>query len=119
MYIADNGVIFSDFLPSKPDVNMPPLFITHEIVRKIIASLNSQGVPGPDRLPGAFYKNTVDVIVAPLAIIYNLSLQTGVIPDIWKKASITPVFKKGSPSDPSNYRPISITCIACRLLVYY
>ena len=95
---------------------MPLLFVTHEIVCKVIASLNSQGASGPDGLPGAFYKHTVDVIVAPLAIIFNLSLQTGVIPDIWKKASITPVFKKGSPSDPANYRPISITCIACRLL---
>jgi len=26
------------------------------------------------------------------------------------------VFKKGSPSDPSNYRPISLTCVACKLL---
>ena len=51
-------------------------------------------------------------------MIFNLSLQTSVIPDIWKVASVTPVpvFKKGSPSDPSNYRPISLTCIACKLL---
>ena len=47
---------------------------------------------------------------------FNISLQTGELPSIWKHASITPIFKKGSPSDPINYRPISLTCIACKLI---
>ena len=45
-----------------------------------------------------------------------LSIQTGELPSIWKHACITAVFKKGSPSNPSNYRPISLTCIACKLI---
>ena len=48
---------------------MPPLFVTHENVRKMIGNLQRQGAAGPDGLPGAFYKHTVDVVVAPLAII--------------------------------------------------
>jgi len=47
-------------------------------------------------------------------------MQTGVLPEVGllKRASVTPVFKKGkpTPSDPDNYRPISLTCVACRLL---
>jgi len=35
------------------------------------------------------------------------------IPDIWK---IAPVFKKGDNCDPSNYRPISLTCIVSTIL---
>ena len=31
-------------------------------------------------------------------------------------ARVTPIYKKGTKSDPSNYRPISLTCIACKLL---
>jgi hypothetical protein len=46
----------------------------------------------------------------------NISLQTADIPLIWKFASITPIFKRGSPSDPANYRPISLTCIASKLM---
>ena len=49
-------------------------------------------------------------------MIFNLSLQTDIIPEIWKLATVVPVFKKGSPGDPCNYRPISLTCIACKLM---
>jgi len=38
----------------------------------------------------------------------NLSLQSGIILDIWKHASS---------GDPCNYRPIALTCIACKLMV--
>jgi len=55
-------------------------------------------------------------ITYPLSIIYNISLQTGSLPSIWKCAVVTVVFRKGSPPDPANYRHISLTCIACKLL---
>ena len=49
-------------------------------------------------------------------MIFSVSLQTGELPDVLNYASVTPAFKKGTPSDPANYRPISLTCIACQLL---
>ena len=45
-----------------------------------------------------------------ITYLFNLSLSTGFFPSDWKLASIMPIFKgAGSKSDPSNYRPISIT----------
>ena len=57
--------------------------------------------------------------IAPiLTLIFNLSLETGVVPIDWRKADVVPVYKKGSKSKASrpNYRPISLTCIASKLL---
>ena len=50
-------------------------------------------------------------ICKPLAKLYNMSLETGILPEDWTKANIAPVFKKGTKSDPANYRPISLTSI--------
>ena len=55
-------------------------------------------------------------LCSPLYIIFNSSLLSGNIPKIWKKSIITPIFKKGEPSNSNNYRPISITCVMCRVL---
>jgi len=47
---------------------------------------------------------------------FRQSLQTGELPMPWKKAWITPVFKKGGRADPANYRPVSLTSTASKLL---
>lgn len=51
-----------------------------------------------------------------LTSIFSQSISTGEIPEDWAAAWITPVFKKGPRSDPANYRPVSLTCISCKLL---
>ena len=40
--------------------------------------------------------------------IFNCSLTTGVFPDYWKSAKVTPLFKQENSSDMNNYRPISV-----------
>jgi hypothetical protein len=41
--------------------------------------------------------------------------ETGVLPEVWKSASVVGLFKKGAKSDPLNYRPVSLTCILCKV----
>ena len=48
--------------------------------------------------------------------IFQESYNQSCIPDDWKKATVTAVHKKGSTSSPANYRPISLTCIACKIM---
>ena len=77
-------------------------------VRKKLRNLKMNKASGPDLLHVNVLKNVLDLDV-PLAYIFNLSLRSGHIPQDWRDANITPLFKKGSRSSPSNYRPVSLT----------
>jgi len=51
-----------------------------------------------------------------LTLIFQASLDQGMLPSIWKTAKVVPIFKKGNKSDPCSYRPVSLTCICCKIL---
>ena len=51
-----------------------------------------------------------------LTLIYCASISQGTVPSDWKLANVVPIFKKGSKSCPSNYRPVSLTSICCKIL---
>jgi len=59
---------------------------------------------------------TRDVITYPLFLIFNKSLETGKLPGDWKLAEVTATYKKGSRHDRSNYRPVSLTSVCCKIL---
>jgi len=58
----------------------------------------------------------VDVIAEPLSIIFERSWRTGEVPEDWRKANVTPVFKKSKKEDPGNYRPVSLTSIPGKVM---
>ena len=57
-----------------------------------------------------------DVIARPRSIIFEKSWRTGDVPEDWRKANVTPIYKKGSREDPGNYRPISLTSIPGKVM---
>ena len=50
-----------------------------------------------------------------LPFTFEQSLLTGDLPTDWTRASVAPVFKKGSKLQAAKYRPVSLTCITCKL----
>ena len=59
---------------------------------------------------------SADVISLPLSIIFQKSLNAGIVPSQWLKACITAIHKKGSKINPENYRPISITSVVFKIM---
>ncbi|PKU43815.1 rna-directed dna polymerase from mobile element jockey- hypothetical protein [Limosa lapponica baueri] len=56
-------------------------------------------------------RELADVIVRLLPTIFEKSWRTGEAPEDWRRANVTPVFKKGKKEDPGNYRPVNLTSI--------
>ena len=56
------------------------------------------------------------IISYPLDILYRTLIDSHTLPSEWRLSILTPKFKKGSPSDPKNYRPIALTCSCCKIL---
>ena len=90
--------------------------VTEGDVSKCIDKLKVNKSPGPDTISPRIFKEGKNELVKPLTSIFNKSLQSGSMPDEWKLANVTPIFKKGSKSLPSNYRPISLTSVVCKVL---
>ena len=72
--------------------------------------------PGVDGISPKILKETVEQISTPLAHVFNMSLQEGIVPLEWKEAKSIPLFKKGSRNKSVNNRPVSLTSVICKLL---
>ena len=81
-----------------------------------LMKLNPGKTPGPDKWHPRFLKNIADLISHPLSILFQKSLNEGILPSDWLKACITAIYKKGEKSKPGNYRPVSMTSIICKLM---
>ena len=89
---------------------------TPQLVYKQLRFLKPNTAAGPDRLGSDLLRKLAPVVCKPLAKIFELSFSSGSLPLIWKRATVTPVFKGGISSDPNNYRPISLTCVCCKVM---
>ena len=63
-----------------------------------------------------FLKEVANEIVDPLTVLYNKSIQSGVVPLNWKKSHLTPVHKGGDASHPGNFHPISVVPVVAKIL---
>ena len=85
-------------------------------VFKILSKLCKTKATGLDKIPAKFLKECLDLITASLCSIFNRSITSGIFPEEWKCAKVTPLlFKNGQRSDLKNYLPISVTHIVAKV----
>lgn len=85
-------------------------------IQTIISKLPNTSSVGDDGIPTGFVKQNAEALSAPLALLFNESLSTGIFPDLFKKAVVVPLFKSGDRLDISNYRPISLLSVFSKIL---
>lgn len=103
-------------MDSEPSPSMHQFSINEEGVVKLLRDLNPHKATGPDSIPTRFLKDYSEMIAPSLTLIFQASLQQGCAPSDWKSANVTPLFKKGDRSSPSNYRPISLTSVCSKIM---
>ena len=118
---------FTDVFTKEPPGDVPSLgkltnasilsfIITEEMVINEILLLKVSKSPGPDDIHPLMLIQLASSLAKPLAILFNTTLRTGKLPTDWKKAKVSPIFKKGAKNRAENYRPISLTSIVCKLM---
>ena len=90
--------------------------LSNIVIEKRLKNLNGFKTVGADEVHPLILKNFSNEFDIPLEIIFRKSIETGKIPNAWRLANVSPIFKRGSRLEPSNYRPVSLTSIVCKIL---
>ena len=113
VFTDDNGIIPNKDMSHYPDIL--PFSISAEGVQKRLADISPNKACGPDEIPARVLRDAAAEIAPMLATIFQQTLDTGSIPKDWTNALVSAIYKKGKKDDPANYRPVSLTCICCKI----
>ena len=81
----------------------------------MILSMNRNKSLGFDNISIRMLQLCGDSIILPRSIIFQNVIDTGIYPDDWKYASVTPIHKKHDKQIIKNYRPISLLPVCAKL----
>ena len=95
---------------------MPEFTITRPGIEKLLAKIKPEKAASPDQIHLRAMKELATPISYILKVIFTRSLDTAELPVDWKLADVTPIYKKGEKFKASNYWPVSLTCISCKIM---
>ena len=96
--------------------SMPNIVIREEGVSKLLKNLNPHKASDPDDISPWVLQTTAEEISPALSILFQLSLDSGDVPEDWLCANITPIFKKGDRTKPANYRSVNLTAVCSKVI---
>ena len=103
-------------LPHISNKPTPQLTVNVDGVFNLLNKIEPNKAAGPDGIPPRLSKETAYQMAPLLTLIFQTSLDQGQLPQDWKSANITPIYKKGNRTEPANYRPISLTSTCSKIL---
>jgi len=90
--------------------------LNYTATSRALQQLKTKSSSGPDGLPPNMFRKLALELAFLLSLLFQSSMSTGQLPAEWKTGTVSPIFKSGIACDVSNYRPISLTCIACKVM---
>ena len=109
-----HGII--PILETRTEKEMEYNIISDDEIALLLKNMDGNKSPSPDGYHPCFIKELADFIIEPIGIIFRNSMESGTIPSQWKEARVSAIYKKGNKKLASNYRPVSITSVLCRIL---
>ena len=82
----------------------------------LLLQLDCHKSMGLDEIHLRVLRDLAEVIAGPLSIIYQNSWLTDEVPEDWRLANVTPIYKKGCREDLGNYGPVSLTSVPGKIM---
>ena len=101
---------------SRTEASISNIQISSEAVLKELSALGPTKSPGPDGIHPRLLKELAPALSNVMAMLFQKSVNEGVLPNDWKEATVSPIFKKGANHTAANYRPVSLTSVLCKVL---
>ena len=113
--LDDSGVALPVF-PSRTNVKLHNIYVTPNMLRKVVMNLDFSKASGPDCIPVVVLKNCEPELSYILAELFNECLKEYCFPDCWKVSSAVPVLKNvGKRPTAKNYCPVSLLSVVSKV----
>ena len=116
MFTKENHLNATTLPQMTTETPMQNLYISNESVALTIRSLQINKYLGPDGIHSRILVELINQITPPLTILFRNSLRTHRIPEKWKQAAKSAIYKKVNKNLACNYRPICLTSVACKCM---
>ena len=116
LFTTDNGIFpaFNCELSNPDGDGINNIVFDPRLIYRVFKKLNEGSACGPDGIKSVFLKRLASELSFPLAVMFETFFHAGFVPQAWRDANITPIFKKGDSTLVSNYRPVLLTPVCCK-----
>jgi len=116
VFVQEPDTPFSTLRSQSAQYDNELLVISESDIISKLDKINKYKSLAPDCIyPRILYELRYNISY-PLMLIFNCSLRNNKLPEDWRCANVTAIYKKGSKSEVNNYRPVSLTSNVCKIL---